>query len=113
MILYINTINNPYILIELRDGEKVLAKKEFEAKYKQAETLLPAVDELLKNIKIDLSDLTKILVENHGGNFSSLRIGVVTANALGFALNIPVIGLHGKQHGNMVIPYYDREPNIM
>ncbi|MFH0973018.1 MAG: hypothetical protein V1768_03475 [Patescibacteria group bacterium] len=58
----------------------------------QAEKLLPAIDKLLKKNKIKLSDIKKIQVENQGGSFTALRIGVVTANALGYALGIPVEG---------------------
>ncbi len=112
MVLYINTIKDPFVLVEIRDGDEVLLETNFEAKYMQAEKLLPAIDQLLQDGGYLLKDISKILVENFGGTFSSLRIGVVTANALGYSLDIPVIGTHGEQKGNIVAPIYDREPNI-
>jgi tRNA A37 threonylcarbamoyladenosine modification protein TsaB len=35
-------------------------------------------------------------VADEGGSFTSLRIGVITANALAYALKIPVIGESGR-----------------
>lgn len=119
MILYINTANHDEIILELRQGGDVLAKKKITSKRTQAEKLLPAVDQLLKAQKIKLSDLKKIVVANQGGSFTSLRIGVMTANALAYALKIPVeaepkTGLKNKKFGrySIVEPIYDREPNI-
>jgi hypothetical protein len=56
------------------------------------EKLLLAIDEIIKEAKIKLTDLKKIEVENKGGSFTSLRVGVTVANALGFALGILVEG---------------------
>ncbi|MFH1233838.1 MAG: tRNA (adenosine(37)-N6)-threonylcarbamoyltransferase complex dimerization subunit type 1 TsaB [Patescibacteria group bacterium] len=96
MILYINTTKNNQVVIAIKDGGRQIATKKFSAPYQQAEKLLPEINKLLKIKKIKLKDLKKIEVENSGGSFTSLRIGVVTANALGYALGIPIVGLSGK-----------------
>lgn len=92
MDLYINTTNGDYIEIALKKSEKILSIKKIKAKRKQAEKLLPLIDNLLKNNNIKLSAIKKIQVENQGGSWTALRIGVVTANALGYALGVPVEG---------------------
>jgi len=118
MTLYINTTNRDEIIISLKDGDKILATKSINAPRTQAEKLLPAIDRLLKSKKIKLSDLEKIIVANYGGSFTSLRIGVITANALAYALKIPVISENkikkNKEFSgySIVEPIYDREPNI-
>jgi len=116
MILYINTTDNDKVVLAIKKENKVLYEIKFGARFKQAEKLLPEIDKLLKKKKIKLKDFAKIEVENYGGSFTSLRIGVITANALGFALGIPVIGTNGKnlksQKLSIVKPIYDREPNI-
>lgn len=118
MTLYINTTNRDEIIISLKNGDKILATKSINAPRTQAEKLLPAIDRLLKSKKIKLSDLEKIIVANYGGSFTSLRIGVITANALAYALKIPVISENkikkNKEFSDysIVEPIYDREPNI-
>ncbi|NCO79723.1 hypothetical protein CO116_01665 [Candidatus Falkowbacteria bacterium CG_4_9_14_3_um_filter_38_19] len=121
MILYINTTDNDNVQIALKSKREIIVEKKFKAKYRQAEKLLPAISKLLKINKINLKDLQKIKVENREGSFTSLRIGVVTANALGYALGVPVEGGTGKakvvksergRQFNVVIPKYNYKPNI-
>lgn len=119
MTLYINTVSSEEIIIALYDKAKLIVEKKISAPRQQSEKLLPAIDKLLKSKKIKLADLKKIRVENYGGSFTSLRIGVITANALAYALKIPVeanskINKKNKKFGaySIVEPIYDREPNI-
>lgn len=125
MILFINTASYDEIVIALltSDGKKIKTKK-FKAARQQAEKLLPAVSQLLESQNKELKDLTRIQVVVTGGSFTSLRIGVVTANALAYALNILVEAVTAdgeilknqavKKFAtyNIVTPQYDREPNI-
>jgi len=119
MILYIDTTKGQDIVIGLKEGKGFLLKKKFTAQYIQAEKLLPKIDQLLKQKKLLKTDITKIEVENRGGSigsksgtsFTALRIGVVTANALGYALNIPVKSKM-KNISNIVKPVYNKEPNV-
>ncbi|MDA3840192.1 MAG: tRNA threonylcarbamoyladenosine biosynthesis protein TsaB [Patescibacteria group bacterium] len=116
MELIIDTSKNQNILIELFSNGKLLAKKDFEASFTQAERLLPEIDLLLKKINKKSKDLEKIKVGNSGGSFSALRIGIVTANTLAYGLDIPVSSLDGKSiridNIEMVKPEYSSEPNI-
>ena len=119
MTLYINTASYDEIIIALYDGAKVIVQKKITAPRRQAEKLVPAIDKLLKTQKIKLSALKKIVVASYGGSFTSLRIGVITANALAYALKIPVESEMKTKKANkrfgrysLVEPVYDREPNI-
>lgn len=125
MILFINTASYDEIVIALlsSDGKKIKTKK-IKAARQQAEKLLPAVSQLLESQNKELKALTRIQVVVTGGSFTSLRIGVVTANALAYALNILVEAVMAdgeilknqavKKFAtyNIVTPQYDREPNI-
>jgi len=125
MTLFINTASYDEIIISLLspEGKKIKTKK-FKALRRQAEKLLPAVSKLLLLASKKLTDLKKIQVVVSGGSFTSLRIGVVTANALAYALKIPVEAVSAggeilknqpaKRFNSYVIvsPQYDREPNI-
>lgn len=122
LTLYINTASQDEVILlikeKLESEERTIGKKKFKAGKKQAEKLLPAIDKLLKSKKVKLKDLKKIIVANQGGSFTSLRIGVVTANALGYALEIPVEAEDDKQSTkkfskySIVEPRYNTEPNI-
>jgi len=93
-----------------------VAGKKIKAERQEAEKLLPAVEALLKNKKRSLKQIKKIEVANRGGSFTSLRVGVVTANALAYALGIDVEGNKKSKAKNkkfsVVEPFYDREPEI-
>jgi tRNA threonylcarbamoyladenosine biosynthesis protein TsaB len=119
MTLYINTVSHDEIIIALREGTRTIVQRKFSAPRQQAEKLVPAIAALLKSRKIKLSELQKIIVANRGGSFTALRIGVITANALAYALNIPVVAEPPTSEPNkkfgthsLVEPLYDREPNI-
>ena len=115
MILYIDTTDNDIVKIALEARGNILASKEFSARRQQSEKLLPEIDKILKAKKKKISDIKSIRVADQGGSFTSLRIGVVTANALGYALGIPVTGslkTNKTKDIYIVKPVYDREPNI-
>ncbi len=104
MTLYINTTEAGIIKLALKRGREVIAEKKVKSVRREAEKLLPAIETMLKAKKVKLSQIKKIEVANRGGSFTSLRIGVVTANALAYAL--------GAKPFKAVEPLYDREPEI-
>ena len=119
MELYINTTknNSKKIELKLKRKNRVIAVKEIEAKQSQAEKLLAGINSFLSQRKVGLKDLTKIYVKNKKGSFTALRIGVVTANALGYALGIKTSTLDKKyvkelKNITIVQPKYEKEPNI-
>jgi len=118
MTLYINTASQEETIIAILKNDVRVAFKKFKFARKQAEKLLPAIDKLLKTNDLKLVDVKKIKVAAYGGSFTSLRIGVVTANALGYALKIPVVSEENPNESkkfskySLVTPIYNSEPNI-
>ena len=128
MILFIDTADNKIIRLEIRRGREIMVREEIGAEYAQGEKLLPAIRAMFREDGIDAAKIERIVVENRGKSFTALRVGVVTANALGYALGIPVSGVGGgkaratgkerKEGGafgpeiTVVRPDYGREPNI-
>ena len=113
------------IILALADGKgQILVKKNIKAKYKQSEKLLLNIDKILKDIK----DIKSVIVVKGPGSFTALRIGVVTANTLAWALRIPIIGVKLEEKTKIeaaiekslkkiikfkqVMPEYGMEPNI-
>lgn len=131
MILIINTcLKNSFeiIIVSRKNDFKV---KKFSGGFNCSEKLLTGIDSLLKKIKADASQLKVVAVVIGPGGFTSVRIGVAVANALGYSLNLPIIGLRAgdfsnnnelvekvflesktSKRGKLVLPYYDRKPNI-
>lgn len=86
MKLKINTKDSKEVTVCL-EGDCLRTKNEF-----GSQVLLPLIVKLLKDNNKSLSDLDEIMVDKGPGSFTGLRVGVSVANALGFALNIPVNG---------------------
>lgn len=59
--------------------------------------------EFLKKNKIQLKDLKALAVFTGPGSYTGLRVGISIANALGYVLNIPVIGLGGTAYQKNVL----------
>ncbi|MFA6382650.1 MAG: tRNA (adenosine(37)-N6)-threonylcarbamoyltransferase complex dimerization subunit type 1 TsaB [Candidatus Buchananbacteria bacterium] len=131
MFLIIHTADEKKVFIGLAEKDKLAAKREFTAQYRQAEKLLVEIDKLLASRACKPASLQAIFVVLGPGPFTALRIGVVTANTLAWALKIPVVGIKldefkdidqlikiGGQKikrtkiGRTVEPFYGREPNI-
>lgn len=101
MQLLIDTTDRLHTKVALKD--KKIVDKLVEGQKFGSQVLLPMIIEILKKNKIKLSDLAAIEVNPGPGSFTGTRVGVAVANALGFALDIPVNGKKGK----IVVPIYE------
>jgi len=90
-------------MVSLKKDGKIVKSLSGKNEY-GSQVLLPLVDKLLNRMHtpgVDIRNhswsggwkmLTGIEVETGPGSFTGLRVGVSVANALGFALGIPVNG---------------------
>lgn len=90
MILRIDTRDQKQITVSLKK-EKVI-KTLSKQRGLGSQVLVPLIDRLIKHQSMELKNLEGIEVETGPGSFTGLRVGVSVANALGFALGIPVNG---------------------
>ena len=58
-----------------------------------SQTLLPMVEDMLKNAKLTLGEMECIAVAAGPGSFTGLRIGIAAAKGMAFGLGIPCCGV--------------------
>lgn len=131
MILIINTTDQGAIEIILAKSPKDFIVKKVTGRHQESEKLLKTIEDFLKSRKVSLKRIKAVGVVSGPGGFTALRIGVVIANTLVWALKIPIIGLKKGQfkdngalvskiylnfrtgkNDKIVMPAYDRKPNI-
>jgi len=87
MKLFIDTHERDKIIVGIESR-----MYETDAREEKSQRLLPFIDEMLKKEGLTLKDITEIQVHTGPGSFTGLRVGVATANALGWTLGITVNG---------------------
>lgn len=87
--LFISTFDKLITIGLLKNG-KVLEQKEQTSTMNHSIYVMPLIDGILKNNKIEPSYLNEIIVVNGPGSFTGVRIGVTIAKTLAYTLNIPI-----------------------
>ena len=90
-ILAFDTTNSTLSVAILFD-KKLVAKKDIFENNRQAEMLVPAIEECLKQLDIWYQDLDLIAFTKGPGSFTGVRIGYSCAKALAIATKLPIIG---------------------
>ncbi|MFA6423444.1 MAG: tRNA (adenosine(37)-N6)-threonylcarbamoyltransferase complex dimerization subunit type 1 TsaB [Patescibacteria group bacterium] len=105
MILIINTCEDNYSI-------KISANnKEQEISWSGGDLsvdLIVNIEKILKESRNTYFDLNSIYVCSGPGKFTATRIGVATANALGYGLNIAVVGFN--KANNVSFKDNDKKP---
>lgn len=91
MILHLDTTEKNKLVLSLSGKVNMARIFEVEQGLKSNKLILVLSNFLLEN-NVSFCDLKRVIVKNYGGGFTSLRVGVSFANALAYALNIPVFG---------------------
>ncbi|MFH1236515.1 MAG: hypothetical protein V1685_06310 [Parcubacteria group bacterium] len=92
--------------------------------------LIRSLYALSGTLRTSKKPINGIIVERGPGGFSAIRLGVVTANALSYAIGIPCLGISSSgpdisssavekairilraSHASVVTPFYGSEPSI-
>ncbi len=78
--------------VAITDGEKILGSFYTNTGLTHSQTLMPMVEELLKNSNVTLDEIELIAVNKGPGSFTGVRIGVAAAKGLADVKKIPVYG---------------------
>lgn len=93
MLLALDTATNAVTVAVLDEDARVLGARTVLDERRHTETLAPAVRDALAEAGVAPAGLTEIVVGVGPGPFTGLRVGVVTARTMAFALGIPVHGV--------------------
>ena len=100
IVLAIDTSDSDTTKVALTiDGsrfEKMTASKQL-----KSQTVLPLIEELMKERGVVAGEISEISVHTGPGSFTGLRVGAAIANALGLLLHIPING-----QAKPIIPSY-------
>ena len=115
--------NTSYIAVS--DGNKIIVAEEWESGRELARDLLGCIVRLLSSTHLVLADIGAIACYAGPGSFTSLRIGLATANTLAYSYDIPIVSSGGEawarlclekivrgEDERIVVPYYGSEPHI-
>lgn len=83
--------------LALLDGEQVLAATDTPMAMGHAESLMPAIEQLLQPFGGRNAAIGRIVVETGPGSFTGLRVGLAAARALAIAWNVPVSGIRSTE----------------
>jgi tRNA threonylcarbamoyladenosine biosynthesis protein TsaB len=95
MILVIKT-DSPETHIAIYNGANEIVSKVWNANRELSDQILIVINDLLQESKLSLKDLNGVVVYRGPGSYTGLRIGVSTANAIGYSYDIPVLGVTGE-----------------
>ncbi|WP_255404741.1 tRNA (adenosine(37)-N6)-threonylcarbamoyltransferase complex dimerization subunit type 1 TsaB [Thermoactinomyces sp. DSM 45892] len=84
-----------------------------------SERLMPTIAGLLKDLSIELREVTAISVTSGPGSYTGIRIGVTTAKTLAWTHDLPlyaessltVLAMNGKRFPGLVVPLLDARRN--
>ena len=94
IVLGIDTATD-VVSVAVVDGEVVLAASELRSERRHAEDVTPMIDFVVKRAGLGLNELAAIAVNVGPGLFTGMRVGIASAQALAYALSLPLVGVDG------------------
>lgn len=80
--------------VALLDDDQLLAQRQLDASRRSAQTLVPALAEVLAEAGVRPSDVRLVAATIGPGSFTGLRVGVTAAKTFAYAAGCDVIGLN-------------------
>lgn len=90
LLLAIEASAGPASVAVTRDG-RIIARSWQNNGLTHSRTLMPMLEDMMKNSELKLEDLDAVAVSIGPGSFTGLRIGVATTKGIAWALNKPCI----------------------
>lgn len=119
MILAIET-TGPLASVAVMDAQGRIRQEQNDTRYSHLEELVPMVSRLMEAAGIGADDLRAIAVSRGPGSFTGIRIGMVTAKALGLVWDKPLVAVptlesftrsREGEEAHLVVPVLDARRN--
>src|SRR5699024_12796876 len=91
-ILAMDTSNQALGVAILKD-EEIIGEMVTNIANNHSVRLMPAIDQLMKDVNLCPDELDKIVVAKGPGSYTGVRIGFSTAESLAWALDTPLTGV--------------------
>ncbi|MFQ3592725.1 MAG: tRNA (adenosine(37)-N6)-threonylcarbamoyltransferase complex dimerization subunit type 1 TsaB [Gemmataceae bacterium] len=95
-------------IVALADDQAVIREVRLEEDRRNARDLVPTIGQLLEEVGQRPRDLAGILVGLGPGSYTSLRVGLMTAKTLSYAVGCPLIGVPTMP----ILAYQAGEPRV-
>lgn len=93
MILAIDTATK-WLGLAVHNGRSLLAELGWQSNNTQTVDLAPAIDDLLRRLQLEITDLKGIGVAIGPGSYTGLRVGLSVAKGLSLGYQTPLIGIN-------------------
>jgi tRNA threonylcarbamoyladenosine biosynthesis protein TsaB len=117
-ILSINT-SHSVCSVAISDEAIIIAEKTEPEANKQAERLVPIINQLLLDNNLKYADISAIAADIGPGSFTGVRIGLAAARGIALAAKIPLIGVtslealaHQAKSDNLLVVFDARRGQI-
>lgn len=119
-ILAIDT-SNQLLGVALLKDDQVIGEIVTNVAKNHSVRLMPAINQLMKEVAMTPDQLNKIVVAKGPGSYTGVRIGITTAKSLAWALNIPVLGVsslevlayQGRFFNGLICPFFDARRGLV
>lgn len=101
MILCLETAT-PTCSVAINDGNRNIALRECKGQNAHSEKITIFINEVMKEVGLDYSELDAVAVSQGPGSYTGLRIGVSTAKGICYAAGLPLLAidtLHAMAYG--------------
>ena len=95
-VLALDTSSKICSVAIVEDG-KVLKEKHGDGLREHSQTLLPMIDEILKESNLSIKDINLVGCCKGPGSFTGIRVGLATVKAFSDANNIPIVGVNSLE----------------